>query len=145
MSFRFKLQKILEVKEKEKLNAEKEFTQATKQFEEVARQLYELLKKKESYESDYFQRIGSKIAIFEIQQTQLLLTQLQNQIDKLQIFTQRARENMQRKQEQLLDKTIELKKYEKMKQIKFDHYIEETKRQENILMDEISIQQFSNR
>lgn len=145
MSFQFTLQKILEVRENEKLKAEKEFTQATRQFEEVATKLYELLKKKENHENDYYQRIERKIHVFEIQQSHSLLAQFQKQIDQLQYYTQKARDNMNRKQEQLVEKSIELKKYEKMKQIKYEFYIEETKRQENILMDEISVQQFINR
>ncbi|MCT8139822.1 flagellar biosynthesis chaperone FliJ [Anaerobacillus sp. CMMVII] len=145
MSFQFTLQKVLEVRENEKLKSEKEFTQATRQFEEVATKLYELLKKKENYQSKYSQRIENGIAIFELQQFHTILLQYQKQIDHLQYYTQKARENMNRKQEQLVEKTIELKKYEKMKQIKHELYIEESKRKENILMDEISVQQFINR
>ncbi|MFN7250839.1 MAG: flagellar export protein FliJ [Anaerobacillus sp.] len=145
MSFRFTLQKILDVRESEKLNAEKEYSQATRQFEDVATKLYELLKQKEGFESDYYQRIESGIHIFQIQQSQSLLSQLQKRIDQFQVYTQKARENMNRKQEQLVEKSIEQKKYEKMKQIKYDIYVEETRRQENILMDEISVQQFVKR
>jgi flagellar FliJ protein len=67
---------------------------------------------------------------------------MQLQIDRQQNFTQKARDNMNRKQEVLVVKSIEQKKYEKMKQIKREKYIEETKHQENLLMDEISVQQF---
>lgn len=145
MSFQFTLQKILQVRENEKLNAEKEFTNATRQFEEVATKLYELLKKKENYEVNYYRKIETGIPIFEMQQIHTLLTKLQKQINQLQYFTQKARENMDRKQEQLVEKSIELKKYEKIKQKKYELYIEEIQRQENILMDEISVQQFINR
>jgi flagellar FliJ protein len=142
MSFQFSLQKILEVRESEKNSFEKEYTQATKQFEEVATKLFELLKKKEQYENECCNRIGKGIHIFQIQESQLLLTQLQRQIDQQQYYTQKARENMNRKQETLVEKSIELKKYQKMKQIKYEIYIEEINRQENLFMDEISVQQF---
>ncbi|RXI98006.1 flagellar biosynthesis chaperone FliJ [Anaerobacillus alkaliphilus] len=145
MSFKFKLQKILEMSEHEKLKAEKEFTQATRQFEEVATKLYELLKKKENYDNDYRTRMEMGISISDIQQSHTILNQLQKQINQLQIYTQKARENMNVKQELLVEKSIELKKYEKMKQIKYDYYLEEVKRQDDILMDEISVQQFMNR
>lgn len=46
MSFQFSLQKILEIREDDKIKAEKEFTQATKQFEDVATKLFEQLKKR---------------------------------------------------------------------------------------------------
>jgi flagellar protein FliJ len=145
MSFHFTLQKILDVRENEKLKAEKEFTQATRQFEEVATKLYELLKKKENYENHYYQRLESGIHVFDMQQSHSLIAQLQKQIDQLQYYTQKARDHMNRKQEQLLEKSIEQKKVEKMKQMKYELYIEETQRQENILMDEISVQQFIKR
>lgn len=145
MSFQFTLQKILEVKENEKLKAEKEFSQATRQFEEVATKLYELLKKKEDHENDYYTRMERGIHIFQIQQSHTLLAQLQRKINEVQYYTQKARDNMNRKQEVLVEKSIELKKYVKMKEIKYEHYIEEQKRLENILMDEISVQQFVNR
>lgn len=145
MSFQFTLQKILEVRENEKLKAEKEFTQATKQFEEVATKLYELLKKKEEYESHYNSQILTGIHVFQIQQSYSILDQLQKQIDQVQHYTQQARANMNKKEENLVEKSIELKKYEKMKQIKYGQFLEETKRQENLLMDEISVQQFVNR
>ena len=145
MSFQFTLQKILEVRENEKFKAEKDFTQATKQFEEVATKLYDLLKKKENYESQYNNQVQTGIHVFQIQQSYLVLDQLQKQIDQLQYYTQQARTNMNQKEEVLVEKSIELKKYEKMKQIKYEQFLEETKRQENLLMDEISVQQFMNR
>ncbi len=145
MSFKFKLQKILEMSGHEQLKAQKEYTQATRQFEEVATRLYELLKKKEDYELEYKRRMGVGISVVEIQQAHIIITQLQKQIDQFQLYTQKARENMHRKQELLVDRSIELKKYEKMKQIKLDYYLEDEKRQDNLLMDEISVQQFMNR
>ncbi|OIJ17836.1 flagellar export protein FliJ [Anaerobacillus alkalidiazotrophicus] len=145
MSFQYTLQKVLEVRENDKLVAEKEFAIATRQFEEAATRLYELLKKKEDYEKHYNNRIEAGIPIFQIQQSYSLLTRLQEQIDQLQYTTQKARENMNRKQNLLVEKSVELKKYEKMKQIKYEEYLEEEKRLENTLMDEISVQLFVKR
>lgn len=145
MSFQYKLQKILEVRDHEKQKAEKDFTDATKMFEEVATKLYEALKKKEDYEAHYSKRIEEGVPIFEIQQSQTLISTLQNQINKLQYYTQKARDNMNKKQESLVEKTIEVKKFEKMKELKYEVYIEDIKRQENMLMDEISVQQFMKR
>ncbi|MCD8501827.1 MAG: flagellar biosynthesis chaperone FliJ [Bacillaceae bacterium] len=142
MPFRFTLQKILDVKENEKIRAEKDFSEATRQFEEVATKLYTLLKKKEDYESTYYEKVGQGMIVSEIQQSHSLLEKLQRQIDQYQLFTQRARENMNRKQEVFLEKAVECKKYEKMKELRYEEYVEDGKRQEKILMDEISVQQF---
>lgn len=120
MPFRFTLQKILDVKENEKIKAEKDFTEATRQFEDVATKLYHLLKKKEDYESSYYQKVEQGMVVFEIQQSHLLLEKLQRQIDQYQLFTQRARENMNRKQQFFVEKAVECKKYEKMKEIRYE-------------------------
>ena len=94
------------------------------------------------YESTYYEKVGQGMIVSEIQQSHSLLEKLQRQIDQYQLFTQRARENMNRKQEVFLEKAVECKKYEKMKELRYEEYVEDGKRQEKILMDEISVQQF---
>lgn len=145
MSFYFAFQKILEVKENDKLKAEKEFSQATRKFEEVATKLYDLLKKKETFEDNYYERIATGMSVHEIQQTNGVIAAIDRQIEQAQYYTQKAREEMHYKEKLLTEKSIELKKYEKMKEIKYNEYVEEEKQLEMKLMDEISVTQFINR
>ncbi|UCZ51724.1 flagellar biosynthesis chaperone FliJ [Bacillus shivajii] len=142
MSFQFGLQKVLEVKEHEKSEAESKYSEAMKQFEDVATDLYHLLKKKEDLEAFYNEKIQSGTSISAIQQTQQTISHLQKEIDKLQLETQRARSRMNDQEQFLMFKSIDVKKYEKMKERKHQRYIQLEKEKESKFLDEISVQQF---
>ncbi|MEB1810089.1 MAG: flagellar export protein FliJ [Bacillaceae bacterium] len=145
MSFSYTLQKVLEIREREKQNVENEYSKATKQFEETATRLYDLLKKKEDLEARCEQQMNEGIPIHQLQQHQTILMRLNIDIERQQQSTNLARNQMYQKQEELVDASIELKKYEKMKEIKHGEYIEEQKRLDNMRMDEISLQLYVNR
>ncbi|OLO40895.1 flagellar export protein FliJ [Alkalihalophilus pseudofirmus] len=145
MSFRYTLQKVLDIKDREKKTSENEYNKATKQFEEMATRLYDLLKKKEDLESSCQQQMNQGIPIHQLQQHQTLLMRLNVDIDRQQQSTNLARNIMYQKQEDFVEASIELKKYEKMKEIRYEEYIEEQKRMDNMRMDEISLQLYVNR
>ncbi len=145
MAFKFTLQKLLELIENKKLEVEAEYSQASRVFEESATKLYHLLKKKEEYEDSYQNQIKDKLSILHIQQSQAVLMKIGQEIVKQQVETNIARENLQRKQEALLNISIELKKYEKMKELKHLDYLEQAKREESKLMDELAVLQYVNR
>ncbi|MBU9720320.1 MULTISPECIES: flagellar export protein FliJ [Bacillaceae] len=145
MSFQFTLQKVLEMKEHNKMEAQLEYQDAMRKFEEVATELYHVLKKKEEILQTYEENIGKGVPISIIQQTEEALRFLQLQIDRLQESTHYARSSMNEKQQLLLTSTVDLKKYEKMKEKKFQQYEVEQKRFENKNLDEVSVQQYMNR
>ncbi|MCR6107069.1 flagellar export protein FliJ [Salipaludibacillus agaradhaerens] len=145
MSFKFALQKVLEVKDFEKTDAERAYTESVEEFEGVATQLYELLKKKEELVEETEKKLIRGLAISSIQLNEQNISFLQTEINKLQLSTQKARQNMNEKEKFLLFKTVDLKKYEKMKKIKQAQYLENEKREELKFLDEVSIQQFVRR
>ncbi|MDT8859025.1 flagellar export protein FliJ [Alkalihalobacillus sp. MEB130] len=145
MSFQFTLQKVMQVREREKIKVQAEYQDAIDHFEIVATQLYELLKTKESLEEQARNQITSGTSIYELQQHQNELFRLQQAIQHKQYATQVAREKMAAKEQDLVLKTIEVKKYEKMKQLKHEQYQQELKRRELIQMDELSVQLFVKR
>ncbi|WP_078576311.1 flagellar export protein FliJ [Salipaludibacillus agaradhaerens] len=145
MSFKFALQKVLEVKDFEKTDAERAYTESVEEFEGVATQLYELLKKKEEIVEETEKKLLRGLAISSIQLNEQNVSFLQTEINKLQLSTQKARQNMNEKEKYLLFKTVDLKKYEKMKKIKQAQYLENEKREELKFLDEVSIQQFVRR
>ncbi|MCR6096043.1 flagellar export protein FliJ [Salipaludibacillus agaradhaerens] len=145
MSFKFALQKVLEVKDFEKTDAERAYTESVEEFEGVATQLYELLKKKEELVEETEKKLLRGLAISSIQLNEQNISFLQTEINKLQLSTQKARQNMNEKEKFLLFKTVDLKKYEKMKKIKQAQYLENEKREELKFLDEVSIQQFVRR
>ncbi|WP_096199362.1 flagellar export protein FliJ [Bacillus sp. FJAT-45350] len=145
MSFQYTLQKVLEIKERKKNEVEADYTEASSLFEKTATELYNLLKKKEDFEEGYKQQISQGISVNQLQQYETVLSRYQGEIERQQKSTQIARDKMHRKQDALVTMSIELKKYEKMKELKHQEYLEEVKREESKLMDEISVQQFANR
>ncbi|MFC0558604.1 flagellar export protein FliJ [Halalkalibacter alkalisediminis] len=145
MSFQFTLEKVMQFKEQEKNTTQAQYQEAVDQFELVASQLYELLKRKEELETHAREQISTGTSIYDLQQNQTKVLQLQHEIQVKQRATQLAREKMNKKQEDFILKSIELKKYEKMKQLKQEQYKEEIKRVELLQMDEVSIRLFANR
>ncbi|GAE36027.1 flagellar export protein FliJ [Halalkalibacter akibai] len=145
MSFQFTLQKVLQYREREKNTVQAKYQEAVDQFEVVATQLYELLKRKEDIEKQAREQVSSGTSIYSLQQSQMKLLRLQHEIQVKQRATQVARENMHVKEQDFISKSIEVKKYEKMKEIKHEQYKAEEKRLELLQMDELSIRLFANR
>lgn len=145
MSFRYTLQKVLDYKEMQKEEKEAAYSQAVKTFEEVATALYHLLKRKEDTVKYYEEKLTEGVTVLELQMQQNQLLKLQKEIEKQQRLTNLARENMNRAQDDLLEMSIEYKKYVKMKEKQLEQYLEQMKREEMKQMDEISVQMYANR
>ncbi|MBD7936723.1 MULTISPECIES: flagellar export protein FliJ [Cytobacillus] len=142
MSFKYKFEKIMHVKEREKDEALDIYNQATRRFEEAATKLYELLKKKENLDQMQSERLVSGLQVVEMRYQQQFISNLEKTIDHYQKRVMNARTQMYYYQEKLAEKMTEFKKYEVMKNKKKMQYLSEMKRLENIEMDDISIQQF---
>lgn len=145
MSFQYSLQKLLDLKSNEKQQKEMAYNEAQKKFEEKATELYHLLKRKEDLEETYAQRMLEGISINQIQEQQIMLGRLKIEINLRMKETDVAREVMHKRQEDLVSSALEVKKYERMKEIKQEDYVLEQKRLETKAMDEISLQIYANR
>ncbi|OEH91262.1 flagellar export protein FliJ [Bacillus solimangrovi] len=145
MSYQFKLEKIMNLKEREKDESVGEYNEAVKAFQEVGQRLYELLKKKEDLESVKHTQIRKKISISEIQQTERFIKSLEQSIMHVQQLVAQSREKMNVKEVKLVEKNIEVKKFERIKENQWNSHQESLKFEEKKLMDEISIQQYMHR
>lgn len=145
MSFQYSLQKVMEYKDREKNDAQKYYSEAVEQFESVATRLYEALKQKEELIESQALKLQQGLPIAEIQQNEEILAHLQNEINSLQWQTQRARKVMSDREKMSITKSIDHKKYEKMKELQYEQYVEDEKREELKFLDEISVQQFVRR
>lgn len=145
MGFEYKFSKVLKVKENEKDQALAIYFEAVSNFEQVATKLYELLKKKEDLEDFQNERLNKGLPIQEIQYYQQFISNLEKAINHQQTLVINARNQMEYHRGRLVEKNVEVKKYEKIKERDFNRFIEQEKQNENKLMDEISIQQFINR
>lgn len=145
MIYQYKFEKILTIKEKEKRDALSKYNTALKKFEEVAGKLYKFLKKKEDLLAFQEERLRNGLSIQEIRHHQLFMDNLEKLISLSQEEVIEARYKMNVLQEVLMERNIEVKKYEKMKENDFHKFLDIIKEDENRQMDEISIRQFSSK
>ena len=142
MIYKYKFEKLLTIKEKEKSDARINYEEAQKSFEQVAEKLYKLFKKKEELIDFQQLKLSTGLSVQEIRHNQLFMDNLEKLIDQCQKEVIHARHKMNFQQERLREKNIEVKKYEKIKEKDFQKYLQVVKVAENKQMDEISIQQF---
>ena len=140
--YKYKFEKILTIKDKEKNDARSKYNEAQKSFEQVAEKLYNLLKKKEELIDFQQKKLSTGLSVQDIRHNQLFMDNLEKLIDQCQKEVIQARNKMNLQQERLKEKNIEVKKYEKIKEKDLQKYLEVVKVVENKQMDEISIQQF---
>lgn len=142
MSYKFKFQKVMSIKENEKNQILADYKTSVKEFEEAAESLYEKLKKKEVLEENQRTQLQFGLSIQSIRHQQSFITGLERTISYYQQLVIRARQKMQQLQDLLTEKNIEVKKYEVMNEKELAIYEGQLKIQESQMMDEISIQQY---
>ncbi|MGG3738334.1 flagellar export protein FliJ [Aeribacillus pallidus] len=142
MSFQFRLEKVMAMKEKEQEKAQRDYQEAIEQFDKVATKLYELLKRKEDLETLQQKQLLSGMSVQQMKHHQQFIANLERSIDYFQGAVRNARTRMYWQEEQLKEKQIEVKKYEKVKEQEFKKFIEIEKQQDMREMDEISIFQY---
>ncbi|MFJ7507979.1 flagellar export protein FliJ [Peribacillus simplex] len=142
MIYQYKFEKILTIKEKEKTDALAKYNAALKKFEEVAEKLYKLLKKKEELLEFQQEKLRNGLSVQEIRHHQLFMDNLEKLLSYCQQEVIEARYKMNNQRDILMERNIEVKKYEKLKENGFLKFLDVIKEAENKQMDEISIRQF---
>ncbi|MBT2756014.1 flagellar export protein FliJ [Mesobacillus foraminis] len=145
MQYQYKFEKIMSLRTREKDEAQSVYQDAVRKFEEAADHLYQLLKKKEVLESHQSEKLSKGLAVSEIRHHQQFIGNLEKTIDYYQKMVINARNRMNYQHSQLMEKNIEVKKYQKIKEKDYLDYLTIEKEEENKVMDEISIQQFMSR
>ena len=145
MQYQFKFDKILSLKSREVDEAQVVYQDSVKKFEEAADRLYHLLKKKEDLESFQSDRLLGGLPVQEIRHHQQFIGNLEKSIAHYQKVVMNARNIMNYQQVQLMEKNIEVKKYETIKEKVHLQFLADEKYTESRLMDEVSIQQYMNR
>jgi flagellar protein FliJ len=142
MSYQFEFQKLLAIREREKDKVLVDYNESVKNFEALAEKLYSYLKRKEELEEKKVSKLSTGLKIQDIRHQQQFITNLEKTIAYYQRLVMDSRQKMQQFQAILLEKNIEVKKFEKMKEKRLQAFVAELNHQESKLMDEISIQQF---
>ncbi|WP_010093426.1 flagellar export protein FliJ [Ornithinibacillus scapharcae] len=136
------LTKILDIREREKRDAELAYKRSVDLFEEVGTKLLRILQKKEAVEASYEESLRSNMNLDQIQDQLAYIESLNKHIEDLQLQVQKARYNMESKQQVLTEAHVETKKFEKIIDIRATEEQEVLKRAEATFMDDISIQQY---
>ncbi|TRY45284.1 flagellar biosynthesis chaperone FliJ [Geobacillus sp. LEMMJ02] len=139
----FRLQKVLAMKEKEKEKALGEYEEAVRRFEQAAETLYRLLKEKEECAVARDEQLQAGLSVGDIRLRLQYMANLERMIDHYQLVVMQAREQMQRRQQRLMELNIEVKKYEKMRE-RIKRWAEQLEREaERRLLDEMAVQRFA--
>ncbi|WP_413365495.1 flagellar export protein FliJ [Lysinibacillus sp. 3P01SB] len=134
----YRFENILNVREQEKNETEIAYKEAVRSFEEIATKLYELLKKKEDLIAFQQERLVTGSSIDEISHYARFIDSMEKTIEDVQKKVVQARTKMNWQEQKLLEKNLEVRKFEKMREKDFETYKEEQLRLEAILLDEIS-------
>lgn len=145
MSYQFRFQKIMDVKENEKEKTLAEYNQSVHEFESVAYKLYDSLKQKEVLEENTLSKLNQGMSVQEIRHYQQFVTNLEKTISHYQKLVLLTRNRMNEKQVKLMQHNIEVKKYEKLKKKQKEDYLIGIKHLDNKHMDDLSIQSYMSR
>lgn len=136
--YKYRFDKIMTVKEQEKNQTEIAYKEAVQSFENIATKLYSLLKKKEELIDFQEKKLSEGSTINEIHHFTRFLDSIEKSINDTQQKVMHARAEMEWHEDKLLEKTIEFRKYEKMKEKDYKAYKKEQNRLEIIQLDELS-------
>ncbi|AWE06676.1 flagellar export protein FliJ [Lysinibacillus sp. 2017] len=134
----YRFEKILNVKDQEKSEAELVFKESVQVFEEIATKLYDLLKKKEDLIAYQLERLKVGSSIDEINHYSKFIDSMEKTIADVQQKVVQARAKMNWHEQKLLEKNLEVRKYEKMRENDFERFKEDQQRIEAIQLDELS-------
>ncbi|RHW39645.1 flagellar export protein FliJ [Lysinibacillus yapensis] len=138
VQYTYRFDNILSVREQEKQQTEAAYKEAVRSFEEIATTLYELLKKKEdliTYQND---RLAVGATIDEIHHFSTFITTLERTIAEVQQKVVQARTKMNYHEQKLLEKNLEIRKFEKMREKDLAIFKAEQDKVEMLYLDELS-------
>ncbi|BDH61141.1 flagellar biosynthesis chaperone [Ureibacillus massiliensis 4400831 = CIP 108448 = CCUG 49529] len=139
LQYQYRFEKVLTIREQEKQQTEMAYKQAVNSFEEVATKLYELLKKKEELIEFQNDKLKIGATIDEIHHYAKFLGSLEHSITDMQQKVIQARTKMNWHEQKLVEKNLEVRKFEKMREKDFEAYKEEQDKLEMLRLDEISL------
>jgi len=138
MKYNYRFEKILVVKDQEKTESELAFKESVQVFEEIATKLYDLLKKKEDLIEYQQERLKIGSSIDEINHYSKFIDSMEKTIEDAQQKVIKARAKMNWHEQKLLEKSLEVRKYEKMRERDHERFIEDQLHIEAIQLDELS-------
>ncbi|MFD4489604.1 flagellar export protein FliJ [Lysinibacillus fusiformis] len=145
VSYVYRFEKVLTIREQEKNETEMAYKESVRSFEEVATKLYDLLKKKEDLIAFQQDRLTVGSSIDEIHHYARFIDSLEKTIADVQQKVIKARAKMNWHEDKLLEKNLEVRKFEKMREKDFKLFQQEQDRIESLFLDEISLLTYNKR
>lgn len=138
VQYTYRFEQVLTIREQEKQQAEAAYKDSVRTFEEVATQLYDLLKKKEDLINFQNERLEIGSTIDEIHHYSTFINSLEQTIADVQKKVIDARAKMNWHEQKLVEKNLEVRKYEKMREKDLEQFKFEQDRLEMLQLDEIA-------
>lgn len=138
LQYKYRFEKVLTIREQEKQQTEMAYKESVQAFEEVASKLYELLKKKEDLISFQTEKLKAGSTINEIHHFASFIDSLEKSITDVQQKVMQARTKMNWHEQKLVEKSLEVRKFEKMREKDIERFKEEQNKAEMLMMDELS-------
>ncbi|MFS0574226.1 flagellar export protein FliJ [Sporosarcina sp. 179-K 3D1 HS] len=136
--YQYRFEKVLTYREQEKNETESAYKNSVQQFERVATQLYEMLKKKEDVVEEQQNKMMTGFSIDKIHHYARFIESMEMKISEIQQEVVQARIKMNWYEEKLLEKNLEVRKFEKMREKDREHHRAEMEHLEAMQLDELS-------
>lgn len=141
-AYKYRFENVLTFRELEKTETEIEYKEAVERFEKIATELYNLLKKKEDTIAEQQSKMAFGFSIDAMHHYARFIASLELKIEQLQLEVIQARSKMSWYEEKLLDRTLEVRKFEKMREKDYKTYTIQMEQKEAERLDELSTMTF---
>ncbi|RYM07182.1 flagellar export protein FliJ [Sporolactobacillus sp. THM7-7] len=141
MGFEFRLERLMNVAESEKHSLEVEYQRLFARFETLARRLMDLLKEKKSMEIELDHFLKQSVTVGAMRRRTAGVEGVRRQIAEQTRRYDKARCQLEAYRKILQEKTVEVKKYEKLKEKQHHLYRISERKKEMKRLDEIAAYQ----
>jgi flagellar FliJ protein len=141
--FKFKLEKVLQMKIEEEEEQKKELAKAQKKLLEEEKKLEQMINLLHERKEEY------KIKLMQVTQPDFFinfhkyLEKLKNDIELQKVVVEQAKLQVEIEKQKLQEKMNERKTFEKLKEKEYERYLQEQKLLESKMLDELSTIKFS--
>ena len=136
MAFEFRFDRMMRINENEKQILERQYNEMYQHLEKQAKKLIELMQKKDMLQNRLEKIKQEKVMVSDVIDMTRVLSRLSDHIIEEQHRYNQIKIRVEKFRQKLLEKSIELKKFEKLKVMKKQHYDWQEKQRESFIMDE---------
>lgn len=135
--FRYRMQNILEIKEKLETQARNEYAIANGALAEEEEKLQNLIDRKAGYEEYLRQLYSDKLVIAEISRAKDAIENMKLQIKAQELKVKQAQQRVEMARAKLRDAMQERKTHEKLKEKQFEQFLLDEAASESKMIDEL--------